>query len=110
MSNATVFLLSFVAPASIFVLLCYLCKSSYASPIPHGCSFMQFSLFNNLCLQTNFSLQFNVFCIYMHFTPYIVIHSVFYLLKKELYSENILESSYKNVTGFKQHRNEIMTP
>ena len=42
------------------------------------------------------------------FTPYIVIHSGFYLLKKELCSENVLELSYKTVTGFKQHLNEIM--
>ena len=69
---------------------------------------MQFSLFNSLCLQTNFSLQFNVYCINLHFVPYIVIHSVFYLLKKELCSENVLELSYKIVTGFKQHLNEII--
>ena len=31
----------------------------------------------------------------------------FYLLKKELCSENVLELSYKIVTGFKQHLNDI---
>ena len=44
----------------------------------------------------------------MHFILYIVIHSVFYLLKKELFSESVLESSYKIVTGFKRHLNEII--
>ena len=29
----------------------------------------------------------------MHFIPYFVIHPVFYLLKKELCSENVLELS-----------------
>ena len=43
----------------------------------------------------------------MHFIPYIVIHSVFYLLK-ELCSENVLELSYKIVIGFKQYLNEIV--
>ena len=43
----------------------------------------------------------------MDFIPYVVIHSVFYQLKKELCSENVLELSYKIVTGFKQHLNEI---
>ena len=36
----------------------------------------------------------------MDFIPYIAIHSVFYLLKKELCSENVLELTYKIVTGF----------
>ena len=70
-------------------------------PFPMGVLLMQFPLFNSLCFQTNVSLQFNVDCIYMYFIPYIVIHSVFYQLKKELCSENVLELSYKIVTGFK---------
>ena len=37
-----------------------------------------------------------------------VIHPVFYLLKKKLCSENVLELSYKIVTGFKQHLNKII--
>ena len=32
-----------------------------------------------------------------------------YLLTKELCSENVLELSYKTVTGFKQHLNEIIS-
>ena len=36
-----------------------------------------------------------------------ICHLEFYLLKKELCSENVLELSYKTVTGFKQHLNEI---
>ena len=53
------------------------------------------------------NLMYSVFiCILLHTLS--LIHSVFYLLKKELCSENVLELSYKIVTGFKQHLNEII--
>ena len=40
---------------------------------------MQFPLFNSLCLLINpfFFLHFNVYCNFMHFILYIVIHSGF---------------------------------
>ena len=43
---------------------------------------------------------------HIHFLD-VYFHSVFYLVKKELCSENILELDYKIVTGF--FKNNILT-